>query len=159
MKPKYKVGDELVFRVDEVHDKGYTLSPGGGYWPFKYQDRLEPLQKEEHMKKDIIKVLVKKPGRPVQLGAIPNTLRAFQGAVGGYIEAVPLRPDLVMIVNDEGKLNGMQYNFRINLNGYEDMIFGPCLIVGVDGEEFDDCPLSQEDLQDYFDGLEEERHA
>lgn len=30
MKPKYKVGDELVFRVDEVHDKGYTLSPGGG---------------------------------------------------------------------------------------------------------------------------------
>lgn len=111
------------------------------------------------MKKDIIKVLVKQPGRPLQLGAIPNELHAFQEAVDGYIEAVPLRPDLVMIVNEEGKLNGMQYNFRINLNGYEDMIFGPCLIVGVDGEDFTDCPLSQEDLQDYFDGLKEEGYG
>lgn len=100
------------------------------------------------MKKDIIRILVKLPGRPLQLGAIPNELRAFQEAVSGYIEAVPLRPDLAMIVNEEGKLNG-----------YEDMIFGPCLIVGVDGEDFTDCPLSQEDLQDYFDGLKEEHYG
>lgn len=111
------------------------------------------------MKKDIIKVLVKQPGRPLQRGMIMNELHAFQEAVGGYIEAVPLRPDMAMIVNEEGKLNGMQYNFRIDLGGYEDMIFGPCLIVGVDGEDFTDCPLSQENLQDYFDGLKEEGYG
>lgn len=105
---------------------------------------------------DIIKCLVKQPGKQLQLEAIPNTLHAFQEAVGGYIEAIPLRPDLVMIVNEEGKLQGLPYNFRINLNGYEDVIVGPCLIVGAKGEEFADCPLSQKDLQDYFDGLEEE---
>lgn len=108
---------------------------------------------------DIIKCLVKQPGKQLQLGAIPNTLHAFQEAVGGYIEAIPLRPDLVMIVNEEGKLNGMQYNFRIDMGSYWDMIFGPCLIVGVDGENFTDCPLSQEDLQDYFDGLKEEGYG
>ncbi len=52
------------------------------------------------MKKDIIKVLVKLPWRPLQLGAIPNELHAFQEAVGGYIEAVPLRPDLAMIIKE-----------------------------------------------------------
>lgn len=108
---------------------------------------------------DIIKCLVKQPGKQLQLGAIPNTLHAFQDAVGGYIEAIPLGPNLVMIVNEEGKLQGLPYNFRINLNGYEDVIVWPCLIVGAKGEEFADCPLSQKDLQDYFDGMKEEGYG
>ena len=106
--------------------------------------------------KNEIYALYKRPGKSLTEVRVPNELHAFQEAVGGYIEAVPLRPDLVMLVNEEGKLNGMQYNFRINLNGYEDMIFGPCLIVGVDGEDFTDCPLNKVDLVGWLMGMETE---
>lgn len=92
------------------------------------------------MKKDIIKVLVKQPGRPLQLGAIPNELRAFQKAVGGYVEVVSLRPDLAMIVNEEGKLRGLPKNFWMEVIG--DYIVGTAVFVGVDGDEFDDVPVT-----------------
>lgn len=46
-KAKFKPGDLLIFRIEEVHELGYTLSPGGGYFPIKFQDMLQPLQKTE----------------------------------------------------------------------------------------------------------------
>ncbi|MCR4712277.1 MAG: DUF3846 domain-containing protein [Clostridia bacterium] len=92
------------------------------------------------MKKDIIKVLVKQPGRPLQLGAIPNELCSFQKAVGGYVEVVSLRPDLAMIVNEEGKLRGLPKNFWMEVIG--DYIVGTAVFVGVNGDEFDDVPVT-----------------
>lgn len=41
---KIAEGDKFVFTVTEVHDKGYTLSPGGYYMPKKYADMLVPLK-------------------------------------------------------------------------------------------------------------------
>lgn len=34
-KAKFKPGDLLIFRIEEVHELGYTLSPGGGVLPDK----------------------------------------------------------------------------------------------------------------------------
>ncbi len=48
------------------------------------------------MKKDIIKVMVKQPGRPLQMGAIPNELHAFQEAVVWY-EARITKGKLLML--------------------------------------------------------------
>lgn len=80
---------------------------------------------------DIIKALYKEPGKALTQKYVPNTLDALQRTVGGYIEVVPLRPDLVMIVNEEGKLRQMEANFRICLGGWVDEIVGPALFAAI----------------------------
>ena len=70
---------------------------------------------------------------------VENDLHALQKAVGGYIETVPLSEDSVMIVDEEGMLKQYQHNDLASyISGVH--IYGTALIVGVDGEEFTDCP-------------------
>lgn len=69
---------------------------------------------------------------------IPNELRVMQQLVGGSIETVTVADDACVICNEEGRLNGMEDNCRFL--GVD--FVGPILIVGVDGEEFTDCPWS-----------------
>lgn len=101
-------------------------------------------------KENMIKAIYKRPGKAMVEVEIPNELEWPQGAVEGYIEAVPLRPDMVMIVNEEGLMKMMEYNFWIDLGGMPQMIVGPVLFVGVDGDDFADCPLSRSDLRDFL---------
>ncbi len=61
---------------------------------------------------------------------IDNTLEALQAAVGGYIETVRLAPDLIGIVNEEGRILGLARNTHFS------GIVGDMLVVGEDGEEF-----------------------
>ena len=62
---------------------------------------------------------------------IPNRLRFMQQAVQGLIEFVPLSDNVTLVCNEEGKINGMQGNRRIE----GDVIAGPFFIVGDDAEE------------------------
>ena len=69
---------------------------------------------------------------------VPNELKPLQELVGGYIESVTMAEDAAILCNEEGKVIGMPYNCEylgIDFNG-------PILIVGVDGDEFTDCPWS-----------------
>ena len=70
---------------------------------------------------------------------VDNDLKALQKAVGGNIETVGLKDGSVMIVDEEGMLKQYPHN---DLASYisEKHIYGTALIVGVDGEEFDDVP-------------------
>lgn len=70
---------------------------------------------------------------------VDNDLKALQEAVGGRIETVGLKNGGVMIVDEEGMLKQYPHN---DLASYisEKHIYGTALIVGVDGEEFDDVP-------------------
>ena len=69
---------------------------------------------------------------------IPNTLKQLQQMVGGKIECVWLSEDACVICNEEGRIYGMEYNCE-----YEGVSYvGPILVVGVDGEEFTDAPMS-----------------
>lgn len=79
------------------------------------------------------------PGKPIEIIDVKNKLRALQLQVGGYIETVPLSEDSVMIVDEEGMLKQYPHN---DLASYISSrhIYGTALIVGVDGEEFDDVP-------------------
>lgn len=54
---------------------------------------------------------------------IPNTLEALQAEVGGYIETVRLTTELLLIINEEGRLMDMPENRH--LKG----IVGPAVIV------------------------------
>lgn len=58
---------------------------------------------------DKITILLKEPGKPAEAIRIPDTLKAFQGVVGGYIECVhPFRQrNMVLVVNEEGMLEGL----------------------------------------------------
>ena len=79
-------------------------------------------------------------GRSIIEVNIDNSLEALQAAVGGYIETLTLIPDqVVMIVNEEGLLMGLEVNpFASAVAGTT--IVGNALVVGVDGEEFTDVP-------------------
>lgn len=71
---------------------------------------------------------------------VENTLEAVQKQVGGYIETVTLIPGkAVMIVNEEGLLQGLPYNTAAS-NLAMQPIHGTAVVVGVSGEEFTDIP-------------------
>ena len=78
---------------------------------------------------------------------IDNTLEAKQDIVGGYIECVYLPNDdsVVLICNEEGKINGMKLNRDIG----HDIIVGPFLIVGDDYENGDFKSLTEEQILKY----------
>ncbi len=70
---------------------------------------------------------------------VENDLHALQEAVGGHIETVGLKDGGVMIVDEEGMLKQYPHNDLASyIRGRH--IYGTALIVGVDGEEFDDVP-------------------
>lgn len=93
-----------------------------------------------------ISALVKQPGRVPYHTNISNSLEALQKEVGGYIEAVTLASNLVIICNEEGKLLGLPYNCTIC---GEDFV-GTILMVGRDGEEFADLPLEWAGMKALF---------
>ncbi len=90
-----------------------------------------------------IRVLKVEPGKPPELVTMPNTLEAFQEAVGGYIEAVGLDANATLVCNEEGKLIGLPANRQVG----GDIIAGTFLIVGAEDGEF--CSLSDADAAHY----------
>lgn len=78
---------------------------------------------------------------------IPNTLKAKQEKVNGLIEYTYMLNDyeVVIICNEEGKINGMNPNRDIG----HDIIFGPFLIVGETSEDGEDRSLTDEQIEKY----------
>ena len=60
------------------------------------------------------------------------SLKELQKAVGGYIEIVRLSNNIVMVVNEEGWLRGLEFNKAASLmcvkNGYAASIAGNVLV-------------------------------
>ena len=81
-------------------------------------------------KKNEIKVLMVKPGEKPYVTVIKNDLHAMQEAVDGLIEILPLTQNAVLVCNEEGKINGLPGNRRIE-NG--DIIAGNFFIAGDTG--------------------------
>ena len=96
---------------------------------------------------DKIKCLLVEPYELPKEIIIDNTLEAKQKIVGGDIECVYLQSndDVVLICNEEGKINGMKLNREI---GY-DIIAGPFLIVGDDYENGEFKSLTSNQLLKY----------
>lgn len=69
---------------------------------------------------------------------VPNRLKTLQQIVGGYIETVTIADDACVICNEDGRLQGLPYNCNFCGTDY----YGSTLIVGVDGDEFCDVPMS-----------------
>ena len=75
-----------------------------------------------------IKCVIQKPGQISEVSCIDNTLEEFQSIVGGYIETLTLQGGLILVMNEEGKLKGLEPNIRF----YDGYIVGTVLITVAD---------------------------
>ena len=95
------------------------------------------------MKEGKIKCLLVEPYKLPKEIEIDNTLEAKQKIVDGLIECVYFN-DVIIICNEEGKINGMTPNRDIG----SDIVFGPFLIVGDDYEKGEFKSLTEKQILD-----------
>ena len=96
-----------------------------------------------------IRAIIKRPDE--KWGHATNispSLKNLQKTVDGYIETVKLADGVVLICNEEGKLKGLEPNFRIGEEPFAETIVGTVAVVGAKGDEFVDCPLSFQSWKD-----------
>lgn len=95
---------------------------------------------------DLLRVVYVEPGKPAYEAEVGNDVRLIQKAVGGLFDLVRLDSKSLIVCNDEGKLNGMKGNRRLD-NGT--VIAGPFFIVSEKGENF--ASLSDQQVSAYLD--------
>lgn len=111
------------------------------------RDKLE--QAQDH--KDTMTVLVVEPLKEPYLKEISSGLSAMQEEVKGMIGAAyPFDDPVVLICNDEGKLNGMELNraLRDDSGQLYDIVAGPFLVAGLGEDDF--ASLSPEMAEKYM---------
>ena len=105
---------------------------------------------------DTIEVLVVKAGEHPWVKAIPNTLKALQDEVGGYIEPVYLKGNATLYCNEEGKIGRWQFNRAIVVgdvceggdeNALVDLISHTFVVTGFNPNTGDNESLSDEQLE------------
>ena len=79
-----------------------------------------------------MKIIVKKVNQNPEVVDIPNDFYKMQEIVGGYIEAFPITNDILCVCNEEGKLKGLDSNFKF----CGDIIVGDVFFCSVDREDF-----------------------
>ena len=90
-----------------------------------------------------IKVLAVEPMQEPYVKEIDAGLKSLQKEVGGTIQALyPFEEEAAVICNDKGKINGMELNcaLRDDNGRVYDIIAGPFLICGLDGDRFGSLP-------------------
>ena len=85
-----------------------------------------------------MRAIYKAPGKDPQRVDIGNDLKVMQQLVGGRIETLRISDNGILVMNEEGKLLGLEENFYFGAIG--DTIVGPVLVVGEDGEDFASLP-------------------
>lgn len=95
---------------------------------------------------NLLKVVYVEPGKPAYAAEIEDTLQAKQRAVGGMIELVNNGDGTTIICNEEGKLEGLPANRRIE--EISDVIAGNFFVVGLGEEDF--RSLTDEETEKYL---------
>ena len=91
------------------------------------------------------------PELPVTLTNVEDSLKTFQAAVGGLIEAAPIeREDCSLFVNEEGKIYGLPFNPRGDALWHEllpgawdrpDWMVGDAVLTGFDPDTGDNADV------------------
>lgn len=90
------------------------------------------------MQSSHIKVARKRPSESWEFTEIENSLEALQAEVGGYIETLTVLSDTCLVLNEEGRLLDLPFNFRWGTFRF----YGTVLLIGVNEDEFGDVPLT-----------------
>lgn len=101
-----------------------------------------------------VKVIVKEVGKPAVIKEIGTTLQDYKNEVLGNIESIPFpgRDDIDIIVNDMGKLNGMEPNLLIP--EYGDIIMGRFFVIGVDEKDLCWKSITEEQAEEVLNYIE-----
>lgn len=94
-----------------------------------------------------ISVVIVPPQKEPFIKTVRYTLESLQKIVGGNIEPAydDRLPGLLILCNDEGKLNSLRFNRTIRQGDFGDYIFGTFFVCAMDGEDF--CSLRQEEAE------------
>lgn len=95
-------------------------------------------------KKDDLRIVLKKVGEQPEIMNIENTLEAKQKLVGGWIEVVTVTDDILLVCNEEGKLDNLEPNLLFDY----DYIAGDCFFIGDDYENGDFKSLTDEQIEE-----------
>ena len=117
-----------------------------------YEERVATEHTEPKKSAETIDVLLVEPGKYPQHIQIGTDLEDLQKAVGGDIEVTyPFEDNVGLICNEEGKLNGMEWNRALydDHGNISDVIAGPFLIAGLTEDDF--CSLTDQQLSDFED--------
>lgn len=93
-------------------------------------------------KGELIEVAIKRAGEDLEFISIENELEEFQELIEGCIEVVNIANTLDMIINDEGKIKGLEPNMVIA----GDLICGDIIFVN-SNDEGDFESLSDENIE------------
>lgn len=99
-----------------------------------------------------VKCIIKRPDE--KYGHVTNisvTLENLQKTVEGYIETIPAINGAVIICNEEGKLKGLEPNMWY----FHDMLRGTIIVIGTEGEDFADVPITFAQWKLFVDRQEE----
>lgn len=92
-----------------------------------------------------MRIIIKRVDKSPEVSSIDKQyeLTSLQNIVGGYIEAVHITNDIVLICNEEGKLIGLHHNFNLK-NGIK-IVGDVCFSRDNHDGEFTD--LTDEDIE------------
>lgn len=97
---------------------------------YSLEEIKEELDFEEEKTDEKLKIVYKEVGKDPVVMEIDDTLEAKQKLVGGLIEVVPYKDNLLLICNEEGKITNLKPNLQFDY----DYIVGNCFVVGDDFE-------------------------
>ena len=98
-------------------------------------------------KKEDLKIVLKKVGEEPKVMNIENTLDAKQKLVDGLIEIARVSEDILLVCNEEGKLENLQPNLVFDY----DYIAGDCFFVGDDYDNGDFKSLTDKQIEEVKD--------
>ena len=107
-----------------------------------------------YKKEKELRIVLKKVGEIPEIMNIENTLEAKQKLVGGLIEVVSVTDNILLICNEEGKLENLFPNLIFDY----DYIAGDCFFVGDDYENGDFKSLTDEQIEEIKDLCKEREY-
>lgn len=91
-----------------------------------------------------LRIVLKKVGKNPEVMNIENTLEAKQKLVDGLIEVVSITNEILLICNEEGKLDNLPPNLLFDY----DYIAGDCFFIGDDYKNGDFKSLTDEQIEE-----------
>lgn len=88
-------------------------------------------------------VVVVEPKKPAYVKEIDGSLESMNKIVGGYIEIVYIKDNIILVCNEEGKLKGLPFNRIVN----DDRFVGNFFVCKSKGEDM--VGLSKDELETY----------
>lgn len=92
----------------------------------------------------LLKAIVKEPGKEPEEFIVADDYKELKSIVGGHLESVTVEEGLVVLCDDEGRLNGKPYNCWFDGINF----VGTIVVLGSKDENFDHCPISLDEFRE-----------